>query len=106
MTAPTSTERDPVCGMNVDPATATHVHEHAGKKYYFCCLPCVEKFQASPQEYLSNPALSSGLVGLGMSAAPKAPHGQPPQLEPAEKPATSPTYVCPMCPEIRETKPG
>ncbi len=28
-------ERDPVCGMNVNPATAKHVYEHAGKKFYF-----------------------------------------------------------------------
>src|SRR6266567_4282052 len=113
MTAPTATERDPVCRMNVNPATATHVHEHAGKKYYFCCAPCAEKFQASPQGYLSKPA-SPGLVMLGMPTAPKASQGPPTQPEPAQKPTPLPptaaarvqSYVCPMCPEVRETRPG
>ncbi len=108
-------ERDPVCGMNVNPATAKHVHEHAGKKYYFCCAGCVAKFKANPLGYLNKPApASSGLVMLGMpSGAPKAPASPATltQLQPAAKlappKATAVTaYVCPMCPEVRETKPG
>ena len=27
--------------------------EHEGKKVYFCCPGCQEKFEAAPQEYLS-----------------------------------------------------
>src|SRR5271165_4592692 len=98
MTAPSPTERDPVCGMNVNPATAKHVYEHAGKKYYFCCAGCVEKFKANPQGYLNKPK-SSGLVMLGMPAAPKA--APVTTIQPAQKPAASasaPAYVCPMCP--------
>src|SRR5271165_2981467 len=129
MTAPTPTERDPVCGMNVNPATAKHVHEHAGKTYYFCCAGCVEKFKANPQGYLNPPApKSSGLVTLGMPApkpaaaaqmlgvtisrAPQAdtkPEVQGPRFEvESRKPkSASPiSYVCPMCPEVRESKPG
>src|ERR1019366_5658850 len=64
----TALELDPVCGMKVNPASAKHVHEHAGKKYYFCCASCVEKFKANPQGYLNKPAASSNLVTLGMSA--------------------------------------
>jgi Cu+-exporting ATPase len=97
--------------MNVNPATAAHVHEHAGKKYYFCCAGCVQKFKANPQTYLNKPA-SSGLVTLGMPAA-KPAHAPLTQLQPAHKlaptavaPAAVPAYVCPMCPEVRETKPG
>jgi Cu+-exporting ATPase len=71
MTSPTSTERDPVCGMNVNPATAKHIHEHAGKNYYFCCAGCVEKFKANPQTYLNKP-ISSGLVMLGMPSTAQA----------------------------------
>jgi Cu+-exporting ATPase len=47
--------------MNVNPATAKHVYEHGGKKYYFCCAGCLEKFKVNPQAYLNRPA-SSGLV--------------------------------------------
>jgi Cu+-exporting ATPase len=110
-------EKDPVCGMNVNPATANHVQEHAGKKFYFCCAACVEKFKANPEGYLNQSSLSkstapkSGLVMLGMPAASKfAPaHAPLTQLQSAPKPAPSapaPAYVCPMCPEVRESNPG
>jgi Cu+-exporting ATPase len=115
----TALERDPVCGMNVNPASAKHVHEHAGKKYYFCCASCVEKFKAHPQEYLDQPVaatsdmVSSKLVKLGMfpAKASPSPHAskvpaiaiQPSSKSPS---ATAPAYVCPMCPEVREAKPG
>src|SRR5579875_3690627 len=29
--------------------------EYQGKTYYFCCPPCVAKFQADPQKYLGKP---------------------------------------------------
>ena len=87
--------------MSVNPATARHVHQHAGKTYYFCCAPCVDKFKADPNKYL-NALRPSGLVTLG------APHSAVPPALHAENPATpqSTAYVCPMCPEVRETKPG
>jgi len=113
--------RDPVCGMNVNSATANHTYEHAGKNYYFCCAHCVEKFKADPQAYLNKPA-SSGLVMLGMPGAKPAAHVPATTIQPApspevRKPALSPpkgpksevprpAYVCPMCPEVRESKPG
>jgi len=110
---PPSLARDPVCGMNVNPATAKHVYEHGGKNYYFCCGGCVEKFKADPNGYLSKPA-SSGLVMLGVPGAkaaqlPRAVHTPPVSIQSApkaESPKTAPAYVCPMCPEVRETKPG
>src|SRR5271169_4479627 len=115
MTSPSPTERDPVCGMNVNPATAKHVHEHAEKNYYFCCAGCADKFRSNPQTYLNKP--SSGLVTLGM---PSTPHAQPANhpaaaevqgpssaVESGKPKAGSPiSYVCPMCSEVRETKPG
>ncbi len=119
-------ERDPVCGMSVDPATAKHVRQHAGKNYYFCCAGCAEKFKANPQQYLNKPA--SGLVMLGMPAPkpPAAAHEHGITIEPAAqatpsseaqgprseaesrkpKAGSPPSYVCPMCPEVREPKPG
>jgi Cu+-exporting ATPase len=106
----TSVERDPVCGMNVEPARAKHIYEHAGKKYYFCCAACVEKFKANPEGYLNKPAKpASGLVMLGMPVAQSA-HDSPAltQLQAAPKaaPVAPAAYVCPMCPEVRESKPG
>jgi len=74
---------DPVCGMSVDPASAKHSAEFAGKTYYFCSAGCREKFLAEPQRYLGEaPA----------EAAPSAPAGT--------------IYTCPMHPEVRQVGPG
>ncbi len=119
---PTLLERDPVCGMNLNPAAAKHAHEHAGKKYYFCCAGCVEKFKANPGAYLNKPA-SPGFVILGLPAKPTAATVtiSPSLSSRAEHAARvseadaksrdlvssgQTAYVCPMCPEVRETKPG
>src|SRR5208337_3050946 len=104
-------ERDPVCGMNVDPATARHVHEHDGKNYYFCCAGCVEKFKAAPTSYLnaSPPSRPSGLVSLSAAITPptRPSANHPLALRPQSQPGSAaPAYVCPMCPEVRETRPG
>ena len=78
-------ERDPVCGMTVQPATAAGSHAHAGQTYYFCCLGCLEKFRADPVRYLSSSPVASttaprqfggkSLPMLGASAAGKAVSG-------------------------------
>ncbi|WP_263730523.1 YHS domain-containing protein [Cellulomonas sp. SG140] len=41
---------DPVCGMSVDPATASSV-EHEGVQYYFCSPHCAKSFEADPVKY-------------------------------------------------------
>ena len=75
-------ERDPVCGMTVDPATArSHVHE--GHRYHFCSAGCQTKFAAAPGTYLQPQA-----------AAVEAPQ------------AAGAIYTCPMHPEIRQDHPG
>ena len=77
-----SAEKDPVCGMTVDPTTARS-HHHAGRTYYFCSQGCETKFAADPAKYL----------------APKA--GGPAPAAPAGT-----VYTCPMHPEIRQDHPG
>jgi P-type Cu+ transporter len=39
---------DPVCGMTVDPATATAHESHGGQEYYFCSPGCRDRFIADP----------------------------------------------------------
>jgi len=101
-----STVKDPVCGMNVEPFTAKHKLDHAGKTYYFCCAPCLEKFRAHPDDYLGpRPAAAAGLHVINiMAAATKeaAVKGLP--ATPAAAPPAG-AYVCPMCPEVRSAKP-
>ena len=45
-------EKDPVCGMSVDPARAKHRHEHAGKTYYFCRQECKSDFERAPEQFI------------------------------------------------------
>jgi Cu+-exporting ATPase len=113
----TSTEnparvKDPVCGMMVDPATARGGSvEHAGKSYYFCNPRCAERFRAEPAKYLSPDYEPAGMHGMGMvtlggiKPASVAPSG-PPQPPPAPKPAAGVRYICPMDPQVSESKPG
>src|SRR3546814_19550493 len=44
---------DPVCGMNVDPATSKHRAEHDGKSYHFCSARCHDQFIADPAHSLA-----------------------------------------------------
>jgi xanthine dehydrogenase accessory factor len=42
---------DPVCGMAVGVASARHVVEHGGGRYYFCCSGCKRAFEKEPEKY-------------------------------------------------------
>ena len=99
--------KDPVCGMNVEPSTAKHKFDHAGKTYYFCCSSCLEKFRAHPDNYLGpRPASAAGLQIINI--APAAARGTPAKSVLPTPVTASPTggnYVCPMCPEVRSAKP-
>ena len=64
------TEKDPVCGMNVDSHTAAGRHEHAGRSYYFCNPRCLEKFRAEPDRYVTPEARTEETTTQEM-AAPK-----------------------------------
>lgn len=46
-------EKDPVCGMDVDPHRTPHRSEHEGRTYYFCAARCRERFAADPARFLS-----------------------------------------------------
>ena len=80
-------EIDPVCGMTVPPATAAGSYEYGGKKYYFCATRCLDKFCAEPDYYLIPPEQ-------------RKPKATPASVGGAVK------YVCPMDPEVSESKPG
>ena len=48
--------KDPVCGMDIDAATAAGQTEHKGRTYYFCGSKCKEKFDLAPEQYLGKSA--------------------------------------------------
>ena len=84
VTAQSGTVKDPVCGMDVDPATSEHVAEHEGVTHHFCSAHCRARFVADPQAFLGGPS---------------EPAPAPPGSEEVE-------YTCPMHPEIRQMGPG
>jgi YHS domain-containing protein len=53
-------EKDPVCGMDVDPKTAAGKSEYQGKTYYFCSPGCKQDFDKDPERYVSQSASSHG----------------------------------------------
>ena len=73
---------DPICKMKVDRrAPKGGSHDFLGTTYFFCNPRCREKFSADPERYL---------------------YATKPQ---PNKAAEGTLWICPMCPEVRETKP-
>ena len=56
---------DPVCGMDVDPATAMTV-EYDGTRYFFCEVVCAETFREEPQRWVE-PEAGRQLQGINAS---------------------------------------
>ncbi len=60
-----STLRDPVCGMTVDPKTAAASSQFRGQTFYFCSAHCRQKFDASPASFVDQAAPAAGGCGCG-----------------------------------------
>ncbi len=75
--------KDPVCGMDVDPAATEHHHRQGDALYYFCSSRCHQKFAGDPEHYLTSPGERP------------APDTAPPGTQ----------YTCPMHPEIVRDEP-
>ncbi len=85
-------EKDPVCGMMVDPQKAAGKVEHGGITYYFCSARCAERFRNEPEKFLAAP----GTAGMEHKAAPVA----------VQAGSKNVRYTCPMDPEIVQIGPG
>ena len=120
--------RDPVCGMTVDPDKARFTHDHEGTTYLFCCGGCQAAFRTDPEAFLRAREEAAGNGAAGDGRAPDD-HGAAHHLHAADHAATAgggraghhdgaaaresartaglaaTVYVCPMCPEVRETEP-
>ena len=46
-----ATVKDPVCGMEIDPANAVATEKYQEKTYHFCSAACHDKFKAEPEKY-------------------------------------------------------
>jgi YHS domain-containing protein len=52
--------KDPVCGMDVDPAQAAGQSQYQGQTYYFCSPGCKRAFDKEPQKYVGEQHGSQG----------------------------------------------
>src|ERR1700728_3785055 len=102
-------EKDPVCGMTVNPDRAAAQSVHDGKTFYFCGQSCAKKFAASPEKYL----------GAASSAPINSAPAQPTRIRSARDGSSTPAskgtprkqsvamdYICPMDPEVHQDHPG
>ncbi|MEO8986385.1 MAG: heavy metal translocating P-type ATPase, partial [Rhodanobacter sp.] len=64
--------KDPVCGMDVDPANSKHQSTYEGQVFHFCSGGCKVKFEAEPARYLAKPKLATAAPGAHDHAA----HGE------------------------------
>jgi Cu+-exporting ATPase len=103
--------------MKVDPTkNKGGSHEHAGTTYYFCSPGCRTKFSSDPEGWLkSGPKGMGHAVPMTLSlkrpasgpASAKATAGKPQAPgTPGPQTPTSSVWICPMDPEVRESKPG
>ena len=58
---------DPVCGMEIDPATAVGRSEYGGETFHFCSPTCKGKFDSAPEEFAASNAAESGGGNKGTS---------------------------------------
>ena len=122
--------KDPVCGMDVDPATAAGHAEFQGTTYYFCSARCQARFEAEPSLYLTAAPAKHGCchdhgavthaggvapVAFTSSASKAQPHSHgyahthgPASRSPrsAEQADDAREYTCPMHPEVVQKGPG
>ena len=59
--------KDPVCGMEINPATAAGKSEYGGETYYFCSPSCKQRFDADPARYASGTANVEADAPQGLS---------------------------------------
>jgi P-type Cu+ transporter len=94
-----SMERDPICGMSVDPQNAAATIEYGHKKYYFCSTGCAARFHKEPAKFLAAPRATE------TAPEPHAPEHRKPPLSSAAAPKDV-RYTCPMHPQIVQLGPG
>ena len=87
---PQETYTDPVCKMLVTAETAAAKYEYKGETFYFCMPGCRDKFEATPERYLSAPEAEATTDAQSKIQNLKS------EIE----------FTCPMHPEIIQIGPG
>jgi Cu+-exporting ATPase len=116
-------EKDPVCGMTVDPSKSAAKQDFRGNTYYFCSKRCAERFVKEPDKFLAvpgtsgmeparsaNPAHTVDAVHRGATEhlrTRKTPAAAQVGLEtPQPVDTKAALYTCPMHPQILQVGPG
>jgi P-type Cu+ transporter len=89
--------KDPICGMQVDPAKAAGQSQYQGLTFSFCSLGCKKKFDLNPAQYMQSGKEMPPLQPQSVAA---------PEAAGATKVVASDKYTCPMHPEVQADKPG
>jgi Cu+-exporting ATPase len=115
---------DPVCGMTVNPKTAAGKYQYNGQSYFFCSHHCLTKFKEDPDKFM-NSRTNERYARMHIESE----HPHPDSFDQAQdrlspsrgkeksgrsmhtglhltREAEHGIYVCPMDPEVRESKPG
>jgi Cu+-exporting ATPase len=100
---PAGVAKDPVCGMNVDRASAAYRYEYRGQTYLFCSQHCLERFRQNPEQYIPEKP--------GPAEPPSAPEHpahehRAPAVGQVSNGSAPVQYTCPMDPEVRQAGPG
>lgn len=125
------TEKDPVCGMDVDASSTTYHRKASGREFHFCGAPCLDRFSNDPGRYVSGLARDP-VCGMSVDGK-KTPHhhsdgGQvfhfcsarclerftrdpsgfltAPKADAGARSSEAGEYTCPMHPEIVQRGPG
>jgi P-type Cu+ transporter len=83
------TVKDPVCGMDVDPAVTQHHFALGDATFHFCSAGCLNKFTANPDGYLRPASIDSTVAQPADVASP-----------------VGTIWTCPMHPQVRRSEPG
>src|SRR5580693_7005741 len=102
--ASSAPEKDPVCGMQVDPAKPAGKVEHKGKTYYFCSARCAERFSQDAEKFLAAPGAAEMHHGSAPTEQGAILHTS--SVAPSKSNEKKIRYTCPMHPEIVQIRPG
>lgn len=115
----TTRTKDPVCGMEVEAATARHVVEYAGRSYAFCSAGCAEAFRLEPEHYVGDGDTAGGEARHHDHGGDGGGHGHhrhghdqhhghhaPSHKRGMAVSGSGVKYVCPMCAGVESDEPG
>ncbi|MFQ6604030.1 MAG: heavy metal translocating P-type ATPase [Fidelibacterota bacterium] len=106
--------KDPVCNMDINPATAAAKATHEGKEYYFCSSHCHDSFVSHPDQYVTSAkkaekdesATAHNHRCCGGSHDAHQQHDKQAKKHNHQAGKKDQIYTCPMHPDVQQPGPG